>query len=94
MNHVQRILSGGSIVFNETHLGNPTAVNGHIRYTQIAGGDPSSIWDAIFDNVELYDWIFAQAVPEQSTLSLAGIGLMALAGRRSRFGKAKGHSLK
>jgi len=69
-----------SIVFNQTYYGYPTAVSEPIRYTELTGLG-HVIWDLIYANSDtaVYDWMFAQQVPEPSTLiGLVSMGLAAL----------------
>jgi predicted peptidase len=65
------------IVFDQTYLGQPTAVHGLTRYTEIPlinhGG-----WQGWYNDNQLYDWMFAQAVPEPSSATLASIGFAIL----------------
>ncbi len=60
------------IDFNETALGQPTAVVGDIRYTEIVGGG-HAIWGPIYNNNEFYDWMFAQSLAEPAIPALVDI---------------------
>ena len=69
-----------SIVFNQTYYGYPTAVSEPIRYTELTGLG-HVIWDPIYANFDtaVYDWMFAQQVPEPSTLiSLLSMGIVGI----------------
>jgi predicted peptidase len=68
------ITAAEPIIFNETHLGHPTAVSGNSRYTEILGAGHGG-WTALYRNTELYDWMFAQSVPEPTGFALAAVGL-------------------
>jgi len=64
------------INFNTTALGGePTAIADNIRYTELDAGHV--IWNPIYHEDELYDWMFAQSIPEPASSLLA---LLALAG--------------
>lgn len=65
------------ILFTETRLGNPTAIIGNKRYTELPSFSHlivEPIFDnnpASFDSTDLYTWMFAQQlVPEPSSLLL------------------------
>ncbi len=88
-NYFLDITGNSSIVFDQTVYGYPTAVSDPIRYTELPGFG-HNIWSTLYANPDtaMYDWMFAQAVPEPSTLvmllSMAALGLLGYARRRCR----------
>ncbi len=84
-----RVLAGleplDSINFTENLLGGPTAIAGNTRYTEIPERGHSE-WSTIYTSNTFYDWMFAQstAIPEPSTLLLAGVSSAFLILRRKR----------
>lgn len=73
------------INFNQTIMGYPTAVNGDIRYSEIPGGGHSG-WSSLYGQTTIYNWMFAQSVPEPpaNVLSLTAlVGSLRLRKRRT-----------
>lgn len=79
------IPASSPIVYNQTIMGYPTAVSGNIRYSEIPGGGHGG-WTGLYNQTAIYDWMFAQAVPEPATIALGLTGFVALAlvARKSR----------
>jgi predicted peptidase len=80
------ISASSPIVFNQTIMGYPTAVSGNIRYSEISGGGHGG-WTGLYGQTAIYNWMFAQSVPEPSAIALAifaAVGLGSLATRRRR----------
>jgi predicted peptidase len=65
----------------------PTAVTGNVRYTELMNGGHGG-WSSLYSSPVIYNWMFAQAVPEPSGVVGAGIGLIALSAiaRKRRLG--------
>jgi predicted peptidase len=84
------IPASSPIVFNQTIMGYPTAVTGNIRYSEIPGGGHGG-WTGLYGQTAIYNWMFAQAVPEPGTIALGLIGIVGLAcaARSARAGKTK-----
>ena len=72
-------------VFNPANpaMNYPTAVSGNVRYTEIPNGGHSG-WDQLYNSPVLYDWMFAQAIPEPSTTLLSAVALATLFVRRRK----------
>jgi predicted peptidase len=73
------------ITFNQTIMGYPTAVSGNIRYSEIPGGGHGG-WTGLYGQQAIYNWMFAQQVPEPSAVILAiaaavGVGVIRFARR-------------
>lgn len=84
-NYFLDVTGEDSIDFTETVFSQPTAVSGNIRYTEFQGWG-HNIWSAVYGNADpaLYDWMFAQAIPEPSIVTLLCVGFAFLLGSRGR----------
>lgn len=84
-----RVLAGlnaqDPIPFGPERLGGPTAVVNNVRYTEIVNGG-HGIWSPIYNNNELYDWMFAQSlvIPEPGSMTLVVGACWASSARRRR----------
>lgn len=83
-NYFLDVTGEDSIEFTETVFSQPTAVSGKIRYTEFQDWG-HMIWSEVYDNPDpaLYDWMFAQAIPEPSGAVLLCAAFTLLLGVRT-----------
>jgi predicted peptidase len=62
------------------------SAGGNPLYTEYGTGG-HDIWGTVFETPELYDWMFAQSVPEPSSIGLLIVGLGTILIGRKRFRK-------
>jgi predicted peptidase len=73
------IPASSPIVFNQTIMSFPTAVTGNIRYSEIPGGGHGG-WTGLYGQTAIYNWMFAQSVPEPSGIALAIVAAVGACG--------------
>lgn len=74
------------IDFNTSILGQPTAVDDNVRYTEFQFGGHSGWVNLAYTRNEFVDWMFAQslAVPEPASSSLMALAVVALVSARRK----------